>query len=89
MVRPMAKKALFIISATLLVVAGFSYAPSRAQAAEPAAAPAPSSQIDWNKVDAEALDYFRTYLRFDTSDPPDDTSAAIAYLEGILRKVMA
>ncbi|HYB90894.1 MAG TPA: M20/M25/M40 family metallo-hydrolase [Candidatus Binataceae bacterium] len=58
------------------------------------AAAAPSSQsppaaatpgaIDWNKLDSEALEYFRTYLRFDTTNPPSNTAAAIAYLKGIL-----
>ncbi|MGA9722156.1 MAG: M20/M25/M40 family metallo-hydrolase [Candidatus Binatus sp.] len=43
-------------------------------------------QIDWNKVDSEALDYFRTYLRFDTTNPPGNTAAAIAYLKTILDK---
>jgi len=38
-------------------------------------------QIDWNKVDSEALDYFRAYLRFDTTNPPGNTAAAIAYLK--------
>ena len=28
--------------------------------------------IDWDKVNSEALDYFRTYLRFDTTNPPSD-----------------
>jgi acetylornithine deacetylase/succinyl-diaminopimelate desuccinylase-like protein len=41
---------------------------------------------DWNKIDAEALGYFQSYLRFDTSNPPGDTSAAIAYLKQILDK---
>jgi acetylornithine deacetylase/succinyl-diaminopimelate desuccinylase-like protein len=43
-------------------------------------------QIDWNKVDSEALDYFRTYLRFDTTNPPGNTAAATAYLKAILDK---
>ena len=43
-------------------------------------------QIDWNKVNSEALDYFRTYLRFDTTNPPSNTAAAMAYLKSILDK---
>ena len=43
-------------------------------------------QIDWNKINSEALDYFRTYLRFDTTNPPSNTAAAIAYLKAILNK---
>jgi len=43
-------------------------------------------QVDWNKVNSEALDYFRTYLRFDTTNPPNNTAAAIAYLKSILDK---
>jgi acetylornithine deacetylase/succinyl-diaminopimelate desuccinylase-like protein len=43
-------------------------------------------QIDWDKVNSEALDYFRTYLRFDTTNPPSNTAAAMAYLKSILDK---
>src|SRR5713101_5520057 len=43
-------------------------------------------QIDWKKVDSEALDDFRTYLRFDTTNPPSNTAAAMAYLKTILDK---
>src|SRR5580692_178619 len=43
-------------------------------------------QIDWNKINSEALDYFRTYLRFDTTNPPSNTAAATAYLKSILDK---
>ena len=43
-------------------------------------------QPDWNKLDAEALSYFQSYLRIDTTNPPDDTSAAIAFLKQILDK---
>jgi|SRR5215469_14669252 len=39
---------------------------------------------DWTAIDIEALDYFRTYLRFDTSNPPDNTAQAIAFLKSIL-----
>ncbi len=46
----------------------------------------PAPQIDWNKIDSEALDYFRTYLRFDTTNPPSNTAAAMAYLKTILDK---
>src|SRR5271166_2532071 len=52
----------------------------------PGAGISASAQIDWNKIDAEALPYFQSYLRFDTSNPPDDTSAAIAFLKQILDK---
>src|ERR1700733_3994326 len=45
-----------------------------------------ATQIDWNKIDSEALGYFRTYLRFDTTNPPSNTAAAIAYLKAILDK---
>ncbi len=47
---------------------------------------ADSAHIDWNKLDAEALGYFRTYLRFDTTNPPDQTADAIAFLKQILDK---
>jgi len=42
------------------------------------------SSPDWNAINKEALDYFRTYLRFDTTNPPDNTAAAIAFLKNIL-----
>ena len=42
--------------------------------------------IDWNQLDAEGLGYFQTYLRFDTTNPPDNTADAIAYLKQILDK---
>ena len=41
---------------------------------------------DWNQIDAEALGYFRRYLQFDTSNPPGDTAAAIAFLREILNR---
>src|SRR3984893_16819697 len=43
-------------------------------------------QIDFDKINSEALDYFRTYLRFDTTNPPSNTAAAMAYLKSILDK---
>jgi len=52
--------------------------------AEPAPAQVAAQAPDWNKLDAEALSYFQTYLRFDTTNPPDDTSGAIAFLKKIL-----
>jgi len=57
-----------------------------ASGADPTVGSGASPQIDWNKLDAEALAYFQSYLRFDTSNPPDDTSAAIAFLKQILDK---
>ncbi|MFZ0658057.1 MAG: M20/M25/M40 family metallo-hydrolase, partial [Candidatus Binataceae bacterium] len=47
------------------------------------AADTPGAQ-DWKALDAEALGYYRTYLRFDTTNPPDNTVAAITYLKSIL-----
>ncbi len=49
-----------------------------------AAPGANTASIDWSKLDAEALGYFQSYLRFDTSNPPDNTADAIAFLKGIL-----
>jgi len=50
----------------------------------------PSAQtaapLDWKKIDSEALGYFRAYLRFDTTNPPGNTAASIAYLKAILDK---
>jgi len=45
-----------------------------------------STDIDWNKLDAEALGYFQSYLCFDTTNPPDQTADAIAFLKQILDK---
>ena len=55
------------------------------------ATPAPpvpnaAAPIDWNKINAEGLGYFQSYLRFDTTNPPDNTSAAIDFLKQILDK---
>ncbi len=47
---------------------------------------ADGSPPDWTALDAEALDYFRAYMRLDTTNPPGNTAAAIAYLKGILDK---
>jgi acetylornithine deacetylase/succinyl-diaminopimelate desuccinylase-like protein len=63
------------VFALLLVFCAFSVA----RAADN---PAP----DWNKLDAEGLGYFQSYLRFDTSNPPDNTADAIAFLKQILDK---
>ncbi len=51
-------------------------------AARAADNPAP----DWKALDIEALGYYQTYLRFDTTNPPDNTVAAITYLKSILDK---
>jgi acetylornithine deacetylase/succinyl-diaminopimelate desuccinylase-like protein len=40
--------------------------------------------VDWDKLNAEALEYFRDYLRFDTTNPPSNTAAAIDYLKKLL-----
>ena len=42
--------------------------------------------VDWDKINSEALDYFRAYLKFDTTNPPSNTTAAMDYLKGILDK---
>jgi acetylornithine deacetylase/succinyl-diaminopimelate desuccinylase-like protein len=50
-----------------------------------AASAAPSGKpLDWKQLDSEALGYFRTYLRFDTTNPPDDAAQATEFLKGIL-----
>jgi len=48
--------------------------------------PARAASPDWNAINQEALPYFRSYLRFDTSNPPDNTAQAITYLKNILDK---
>ena len=47
-----------------------------------AADPAP----DWKAINREALPYFQTYIRFDTTNPPDNTAQAIAFIRSILDK---
>ena len=66
------KRAIIATFVAMLAVSGLAFA-------EPA-------QIDWNKLDAEAVGYFQSYLRFDTSNPPDNTADAIAFLKQILDK---
>ncbi|HEY2663637.1 MAG TPA: M20/M25/M40 family metallo-hydrolase [Candidatus Binataceae bacterium] len=83
--KAMTGKFLLIVAATLS--GWLTCGPATAQSP-----PAPSSvrdanpTLDWSKLDQEALDYFRHYLQFDTSDPPGDTAAAVAYLKGILEQ---
>jgi acetylornithine deacetylase/succinyl-diaminopimelate desuccinylase-like protein len=48
--------------------------------------PARAASPDFNAINQEALPYFQSYLRFDTSNPPDNTAQAIAYLKSILDK---
>lgn len=74
------KRPLILIAASFAVLAllGVS-SPGPAKAAD-AAAP------DWNAINKEALEYFQNYLRFDTTNPPDNTAQAIAYIKGILDK---
>ncbi len=43
-----------------------------------------SLEPDWRALDAEALDYFRRYVQFDTTNPPSNTAKAIAYLKTLL-----
>ncbi|MGH7778860.1 MAG: M20/M25/M40 family metallo-hydrolase [Candidatus Binataceae bacterium] len=52
----------------------------------PAARATDFAAPDWKGLDAEALDYYRNYLRFDTTNPPDNTAAAIAYVKSIFDK---
>jgi len=73
-------------SAKLVSVAFIAAAITALMIVAPACQAESAPQIDWNKVDSEALDYFRAYLRFDTTNPPSNTAAAIAYLKTILDK---
>ncbi len=68
--------------AMLTAALGAAFAPVARAAAPAANYPAP----DFQNLDAEALGYFRNYLRFDTSNPPDNTEPAIAYVKSILDK---
>jgi acetylornithine deacetylase/succinyl-diaminopimelate desuccinylase-like protein len=64
----------------LLTTCAITFGINSAHAAGDQAAP----PADWNSLDAEALGYFRQYLRFDTTNPPDNTAQAVAYLKQIL-----
>jgi acetylornithine deacetylase/succinyl-diaminopimelate desuccinylase-like protein len=68
------------IALCALTACAIALAAGSARAAAVQAAP----QTDWKSLDAEALGYFRQYLRFDTTDPPDNTAQAVAYLKQIL-----
>ena len=66
-----------LLAACLLLSAG---------ALNAAAGPPRSSQpaVDWDALGAGAGQYFQGYLRYDSSNPPGDTKAAIGFLKGIL-----
>jgi len=71
--------------AAMLLLGSLTAALDAAQSPpSPPAAATTASAIDWNKLDAEGLEYFRSYLRFDTTNPPGNTAQASAYLKGIL-----
>jgi acetylornithine deacetylase/succinyl-diaminopimelate desuccinylase-like protein len=40
--------------------------------------------VDWKAVQPELLDYYRSLLRIDTSNPPGNETRAVTYLRGIL-----
>jgi acetylornithine deacetylase/succinyl-diaminopimelate desuccinylase-like protein len=42
------------------------------------------SEPDWRAIDAEAMRYYRRYLQFNTTNPPSNTAAALAYLKTLL-----
>ncbi len=67
-----------------LAIAALAGTYTLAAGAESAQSPPASGHIDWNQLDAEALGYFRTYLHFDTTNPPSNTKDAINFLEQIL-----
>ena len=41
-------------------------------------------EVDWNAVEAEALEHFQALLRFDTTNPPGDVAPATRYIAEIL-----
>ncbi|MGO9061932.1 MAG: M20/M25/M40 family metallo-hydrolase [Candidatus Binataceae bacterium] len=43
-----------------------------------------SPELDWDKIQAGEAQYFRAYLRFDTSNPPGNDENAINFLKKIL-----
>ena len=44
------------------------------------------AQIEWNTVNAEALEHFVSYLRIDTSNPPGNEAPAARWLGAILEE---
>ena len=46
----------------------------------------PDDTPNRDQLDAEALRYFRSYVQFDTTNPPSNTAAAIAYLKDLLSR---
>jgi acetylornithine deacetylase/succinyl-diaminopimelate desuccinylase-like protein len=61
----------------VLVICGLPLVPADAQGAR---------QPDWPSIEAETMQHFQTLLRFDTSDPPGNESAAVAYLKQVLER---
>ncbi|MBI3942451.1 MAG: M20/M25/M40 family metallo-hydrolase [Chloroflexi bacterium] len=43
-------------------------------------------EFDWNAIGQEALDYFRSLLRLDTTNPPGNEIRAAEFLAGVLQK---
>jgi acetylornithine deacetylase/succinyl-diaminopimelate desuccinylase-like protein len=80
---------LFALSA-ILALLSFTIFTSAARPAETTAPPSIKASTlgqgepDWRAIDAEALGYFRRYVQFNTTNPPSNTAAAIAYLKGLL-----
>lgn len=48
-------------------------------------APPREAAIDWPAVQAEAIEHFKTLLRFDTTNPPGNERPAAEYLAKVLR----
>ncbi|HLI79902.1 MAG TPA: M20/M25/M40 family metallo-hydrolase [Candidatus Binataceae bacterium] len=83
---PPGSRSLFIaLSAVLalLSLAIFTSVAFSAQSISPSSTNATRAP-DWRTLDAEALDYFRRYVQFDTTNPPSNTADAIAYLKKLL-----
>jgi acetylornithine deacetylase/succinyl-diaminopimelate desuccinylase-like protein len=88
-VSPGSKNLFFALSA-ILALLSFSIFASNARPAESVppsstkGAAYSGSTPDWRAIDVEALEYFRRYVQFDTTNPPGNTAAAIAYLKALL-----
>jgi acetylornithine deacetylase/succinyl-diaminopimelate desuccinylase-like protein len=48
--------------------------------------PADRYALDWQAVEAEALEHFAALLRADTSNPPGNETRAATYLQGVLEE---
>ena len=76
-------RSLFIALSAVLALVSFAIFTTSAHPAQRIAPLARNAtrEPDGRALDAEALGYFRRYVQFDTTNPPSNTAASIAYLK--------